>query len=62
MPTYDYKCKACGKESTATQSITEEPLRMCLDCGELELERLISAGTSFALKGRGWASDGYGKG
>jgi len=59
MPTYDYRCDHCGHESEATQAITEEPLRMCLNCGRLELKRLISLGTTFALKGGGWAKDGY---
>lgn len=59
MPTYDYTCTSCERESSATQSIKEEPLRLCPHCGELTLKRLVSTGTTFTLKGGGWASEGY---
>ncbi len=58
MPTYEYRCKACGKEMEAFQKISEAALKTCPECGKDELERLISGG-AFHLKGSGWAKDAY---
>ena len=67
MPTYEYVCKA-GHTFERVQKITDKPLTTCprvtrtgdwLFCGE-SCKRLISKGTGFTLKGRGWAKDGYG--
>jgi putative FmdB family regulatory protein len=54
MPTYEYKCKACGMFEY-TQRISEEALESCPECGA-EVERLISAGTGFILRGHGWGN------
>lgn len=53
MPTYEYKCTACGHDLEAFQSITEAPLTDCPKCSQSALTRLISA-TNFQLKGTGW--------
>ncbi len=58
MPTYEYRCQACGHELEAFQKITENPLRKCPECGKQKLERLISGG-NFVLKGSGWGKDLY---
>lgn len=67
MPTYDYVCED-GHEFTAEQSITDEPLTKCTeeDCAadgvyecEATCKRVISKGTGFTLKGKGWGKDGY---
>ena len=56
MPTYEYQC---GKDHAfeVQQSIHEEPLKICPQCGA-KCKRLISS-TSFHLRGPGWAKDGY---
>ncbi|MBI2378502.1 MAG: zinc ribbon domain-containing protein [Deltaproteobacteria bacterium] len=59
MPTYEYACSSCGKELELSQRIDEDPLTTCPECGLSTLERLVSR-SSFALKGSGWYSDGYG--
>jgi putative FmdB family regulatory protein len=59
MPTYEYKCRVCRHELEAEQAITDEPLRECPKCLVCALERLISGGAGFVLKGDGWAADGY---
>lgn len=59
MPSYDYRCNACGKEMEISHRISEPPRRVCPHCGAESLERLVSR-SSFALKGSGWYSDGYG--
>ncbi len=57
MPTYEYKCKRCGKEFEINQSITEAPLERCKECRGV-LKRLISQST-FILKGDGWYVSDY---
>ncbi len=58
MPTYDYKCKSCGKNFEAFQSISEKPLAACPHCGG-KVERLISGGTGLIFKGSGFYITDY---
>ena len=60
MPTYEYKCDACGKELEIEQRITAPKLEICPACNESKLVRLISRG-NFILKGGGWYADLYSK-
>jgi len=53
MPTYEYRCQACGHELEATQRMTDPTLTDCPECGRPRLEKLISGG-GFILKGGGW--------
>jgi putative FmdB family regulatory protein len=53
MPIYEYQCKACGHELEAIQKISDEPLKICPECGQPELNKLVSA-AGFRLKGGGW--------
>lgn len=55
---YEYKCDSCGKKLEMDQSINDEPLKMCSNCGHCSLMRQISV-CSFVLKGESWAKDGY---
>jgi putative FmdB family regulatory protein len=57
MPTYEYECPTCGTYDVE-QRITENALTLCPTC-KGPTKRLISR-SSFALKGSGWYSDGYG--
>ncbi|HWN65980.1 MAG TPA: zinc ribbon domain-containing protein, partial [Haliangium sp.] len=57
MPTYEYKCKACGNEFEYQQRISDPPKSVCEQCGGT-LEKLISR-SSFMLKGSGWYKDLY---
>lgn len=54
MPTYDYECQSCGHTTEVFQSISEDPLTTCPQCGEDELKRLISAGVGIIFKGSGF--------
>ncbi len=58
MPTYEYKCDACGKSFTKVQRITEKPIKKCPACGKMKARRMIGGG-NFILKGGGWESDLY---
>jgi putative FmdB family regulatory protein len=60
MPTYEYACPTCGNFER-DQRITDPALKACPTCGSADVKRLISR-SSFALKGGGWYSDGYGSG
>jgi putative FmdB family regulatory protein len=53
MPIYEYQCKSCGHELEAFQKHSDDPLKECPSCGDLELTKLISA-AGFRLKGGGW--------
>ena len=57
--TYEYVCEGCNHEWEVEQKITDPPLKLCPKCKKKRAKRLISGGTSFILKGGGWASSGY---
>jgi putative FmdB family regulatory protein len=59
MPTYDYKCKACGNELEIFQSMTEAPKRKCPKCGKNRLERQIGTGGALIFKGSGFYQTDY---
>lgn len=61
MPTYHYRCDACGAEFEKEQRISEAPVKKCASCGKNKARRMIVSG-NFILKGGGWYSDGYGSG
>ena len=65
MPTYDYECKKCGHRFEFFQSMTDEPLDTCPECGG-EVSRLIGTGAGLIFKGSGfyitdYRSDSYKK-
>lgn len=52
MPLYEYQCQACGLRFERRQSFSDDPVRICPDCGGV-VERLIQpAGIIF--KGSGF--------
>jgi putative FmdB family regulatory protein len=59
MPTYDYRCKACGHTLELFQSITEGAKRKCPACGRNRLERQIGAGAGILFKGSGFYQTDY---
>ena len=59
MPTYEYGCTNCGHQWEAFQSIKDDALKTCPNCGEDSAKRLVSGGAGFILKGGGWYSDLY---
>lgn len=60
MPTYAYSCRCCSHEFEVEQRISETPIAECPKCRVCTDNRLI-VGTSFLLKGDGWAKDLYSK-
>lgn len=66
MPTYEYKCGACGHAYEMFQSMTEPPKKRCPKCGKNTAERLIGTGAGVLFKGSGfyetdYRSEGYKK-
>ena len=58
---YEYRCKVCGCDVEIKQGILEDPVRVlyCPFCERIKpVKRLISR-SSFVLRGKGWAKDGY---
>ena len=59
MPTYDYRCNACGHEFELFQSMSEGVKKKCPECGKLKLERLIGTGSALIFKGSGFYETDY---
>ena len=59
MPTYDYRCNACGHEFELFQSMSDKVKRTCPECGKKELERLIGTGAALLFKGSGFYQTDY---
>lgn len=53
MPTYEYRCKACGHQLEIVQAFSDAALTTCPSCGAEELRKVFgSVGISF--KGSGF--------
>ena len=59
MPTYDYRCDACGHELEIFHSMKDSPKRKCPSCGKLKLVRQIGAGGGVIFKGSGFYETDY---
>lgn len=59
MPTYDYRCNACGHEFELFQSMSDGPKKKCPQCTKLALERLIGLGAGVIFKGSGFYETDY---
>jgi putative FmdB family regulatory protein len=59
MPTYDYKCTACGHTFDELQSFSEPPLTKCPACKKKKLERLFGGGGAIIFKGSGFYETDY---
>jgi putative FmdB family regulatory protein len=53
MPTYEYECKSCSHNFEVFQSMSDQPLKDCPECGK-EIRRLIFGGTGVIFKGSGF--------
>jgi putative FmdB family regulatory protein len=59
MPTYEYACRACGHTFDVVQRMTDDPLRVCPECGG-EL-RKVFAPPAISFKGSGFYATDHGK-
>jgi len=53
MPTYEYECKSCKHTFDVFQSMRDEPVKICPECGK-EVRRLINGGNGIIFKGEGF--------
>ncbi|MYB07162.1 MAG: zinc ribbon domain-containing protein [Gemmatimonadetes bacterium] len=58
MPTYEYRCRDCGRDFEVFQRMSEQPGAPCPDCGH-GAERLISGGAGLLFKGDGFYITDY---
>jgi putative FmdB family regulatory protein len=59
MPTYEYKCDACGHEFEQFQSMKAAPLRTCPACHKRKARRLLGRGAALIFKGSGFYATDY---
>ena len=59
MPTYEYKCDACGHAFEKFQSIKADPIKVCPTCGQERVRRLIGMGGGLIFKGSGFYITDY---
>jgi putative FmdB family regulatory protein len=59
MPTYEYACRDCGHTFEIVQSMLDEPLTMCPECGGSL--RKVFAPPAIAFKGSGFYTTDHGK-
>ena len=59
MPIYKYECKTCAHIFEDLRGFNDPNPDECPECGEGQIERLISGG-NFHLKGSGWYVTDYG--
>lgn len=61
MPTYQYECISCGHDFEILQSMNENRLKKCPQCGQPKLHRLIGTGSGIIFKGTGFYETDYKK-
>jgi putative FmdB family regulatory protein len=59
MPTYEYRCEACGHQFDEFQSFKDEPLSLCPKCHQESLRRLFGTGAAILFKGSGFYETDY---
>lgn len=59
MPTYEYKCDACGGNFEELQSILADPIKKCPLCGKNKARRLLGAGAGLIFRGSGFYTTDY---
>ena len=57
MPIYEYQCEACADRFEVKQSMKDDPLTTCPQCGK-RVQRLISS-PAIMFKGSGWYVTDY---
>jgi putative FmdB family regulatory protein len=53
MPTYEYVCRNCGHRFDVVQSMHDDPLTVCPECGQAQL-RKVFAPPAITFKGSGF--------
>jgi len=53
MPVYIYRCANCNVQFEKHQSFTDEPLKICPECGRDTLRKVLTP-AGIVFKGSGW--------
>lgn len=61
MPNYDYQCTSCGHVEEIFQSISENAITKCPNCGKDTFQRVVTGGAGVLYKGEGWYVTDYSK-
>ncbi len=56
MPVYVYHCNSCGTQFEKYQKFSEEPLKICPECGKKTIHKVIVSPVSVIYKGSGFYS------
>jgi len=56
MPVYIYHCNNCGTQFEKNQRYSDEPLKICPECGKKTIHKVITAPVSVIYKGSGFYS------
>lgn len=59
MPTYEYKCDACGHDFEKFQTMSSASIKKCPVCGKNKVRRLIGSGAGLIFKGSGFYITDY---
>lgn len=59
MPTYAYECDHCGHQFEKFQSMKDQPVRKCPECGKNKVRRVIHGGAGVLFKGSGFYQTDY---
>ena len=59
MPTYEYKCSACGNAFERFQTMSAAPVKKCPECGRSKVKRLLGTGAGVIFKGSGFYITDY---
>ena len=59
MPTYEYRCEACGHEFEKFQPMKAAPVRTCPSCHKRKVKRLLGRGGALIFKGSGFYATDY---
>ena len=59
MPTYEYKCDACGNAFERFQTMSAAPVKKCPKCGKNKVRRLVGMGAGLIFKGSGFYITDY---
>ncbi|MFN8110892.1 MAG: FmdB family zinc ribbon protein [Thermoleophilia bacterium] len=58
MPIYEYRCNDCGHQFEVVQSMNDEPIATCVECGG-QVSRVLFA-PAIHFKGKGFHNTDYG--
>jgi putative FmdB family regulatory protein len=54
MPTYDYRCTACGHRFERFESINDGGAKACPKCNKKKAKRMLGTGAGLIFKGAGF--------